>query len=72
LTRQAHDPAGAGDEADANLRQRELCSFVRNDQVASQRDLETTPEGKAVDRGDDGFVAHRAAGQAAKAGFGHP
>ena len=67
LARQPVQAAGQRRKADAWLGQREDGVFRRNDEVAGQRDLESTAHRHAVDGGDDRLVAVEAHRQPAKA-----
>ena len=52
LPRQPVDAAGAGEQADARLRQPEAGMVGGDDDVARERQLEAAADGDAVDRGD--------------------
>src|SRR5664279_632565 len=57
-------PAGAGDEPDPELAERERAGGVGDDQVAGDCDLTTAAHGVAVDRSDDWFGEVLPAGEA--------
>jgi len=69
---QPDQPAGAGDEPDPDLAERERGGGVGDDQVAGDCDLTTAAHGVAVDRSDDWFGEVLPAGEAGESVLGYP
>ena len=65
--RQALDAARVGDDAEADLRQRESGALGRDDEIAGEREFKSAAEGEAIDRGDDRLVEIEELGQAGEA-----
>src|SRR5208282_5229771 len=67
------DAARIGNDAEADLGQRECGALGRDDQIAGERKLKSAAEGEAIDRRNDRLVEFeklRQAGEAARAVIG--